>query len=65
MNVKVNGDHIKNSPFTVTINIHPNLLSKPVAEIAGLSRPGSLRCSKDRVLTTEVGKGRIIEIDSL
>jgi sugar lactone lactonase YvrE len=65
MNVKVNGDHIKNSPFTVTVYIHPNLLSKPVAEITGLSRPGSLRCSKDKVLATEVGKGRIIEIDSL
>ena len=65
MNVKVNGDHIKNSPFIVTIHIHPNLLSKPVAEIAGLDRPGSLRCSRDKVLATEVEKGRIIEIDSL
>ena len=43
MNVKVNGDHIKNSPFIVTVLIHPNCLSKPVAEIAGLDRPGSLR----------------------
>jgi DNA-binding beta-propeller fold protein YncE len=65
MNVKVNGDHIKNNPFTVTVYVHPNLLSKPVAEITGLSRPGSLRCSRDKVLATEVGKDRIIEIDSL
>ena len=65
MNVKVNGDHIKNSPFTVTIYVHPNLLSKPVAEIAELSRPCGLRCSREKVLATEVGKGKIIEIDSL
>ena len=65
MKVKVNGDHIKNSPFTVTVHIHPNLLSKPVAEIAGLSRPASLRCSGDKILATELGNGRIIEIDSL
>ena len=64
MNVKVHGDHIKNSPFIVTVYIHPNLLSKPVAEIAGLDRPGSLRCSRDKVLAVEIEKG-IIEIDSL
>ena len=64
MNVKVNGDHIKNSPFIVTVYVHPNLLSKPVAEIAGLDRPGSLRCSRDKVLAVEIEKG-IIEIDSL
>ena len=65
MNVKVNGHHIKDSPFTVTIYIHPNLLSKPVAKIAGLSRPCSLRYSKENVLATEMDNGRIIEIDSL
>ena len=67
MNIKVNGDHIKNSPFIVTVYVHPNRLSKPVAEITGLSRPYSLRCSRDKVLATEVQKeqNRIIEIDSL
>ena len=69
MNVKVNGDHIKNSPFIVTVYVHPNLLSKPVAEIAGLKQPGSLRYSRDKVLATdsnfEMDNGRIIEIDSL
>jgi tripartite motif-containing protein 2/3/tripartite motif-containing protein 71 len=64
MNVKVNGDHIKNSPFTVTVYIHPNLLSKPVAEIAGLKKPCSLRYSKDKVLATEMKKGRIIIIEN-
>ena len=63
MNVQVNGDHIKNSPFIVIVNIHPNLLSKPVAEIAGLGRPCGLRCSRDKVPATEMKKGRIIEID--
>ena len=65
MNVKVNGDHIKNSPFIVIVYVHPNHLSKPVAEIAGLSRPCGLRCSREKVLATEVENGRIIEIDSL
>ena len=65
LNVKVNGDHIKNSPFTVTVYVPPQLLSKPVAEIAGLRRPCSLRCSRDTVVATEIKKGRIVEIDSL
>ena len=65
LNVKVNGDHIKNSPFTVTVYVPPELLSKPVDEIAGLREPCSLRCSKDKILATEMDKGRIIEIDSL
>jgi tripartite motif-containing protein 2/3/tripartite motif-containing protein 71 len=65
MKVKVNGDHIKNSPFTVTVYVQPSLLSKPVTEIAGLSRPASLRCSRDKVLATEMENCRIIEIDSL
>ena len=36
-----------------------------MAEIAGLSRPCGLRCSRDKVLATEMQKDRIIEIDSL
>ena len=64
MNVKVNGDHIKNSPFIVTVYIDHNLLSKPVAEIAGLSRPASLRCSGDKVLATEIEGGRITIIEN-
>ena len=64
MNVKVNGDHIKDSPSIVTVYVHPNLLSKPVAEITELSRPCSLRCFRHKLLATEAGKG-IIEINSL
>ena len=65
MNVKVNGDHIKNSPFIVNVHIHPSLLSKSVAEIAGLDRPCSLRGFRDKMLAIEMGKGIIVEIDSL
>ena len=49
----------------MTVHIDPSLLSKPIAEITELSRPCGLRCSREKVLSTEVGKGRIIEIDSL
>ena len=64
LNVKVNGDHIKISPFTVTVYMPPNLLSQPVAEISGLERPCSLKCSQDKVLITELYKRRVLEIDS-
>ena len=64
MNVKVNGAHIKNSPFTVTVFMSPNLLSQPVATISGLEWPCSLRCSQDKVFATELRNSRIIEIDS-
>ena len=64
LNVKVNGDHIKNSPFTVTVYVPPNLLSKPVAEIAELNRPTGLISLQDKVLAVEMNRKRIIEIDS-
>ena len=64
LNVRVNGDHIKNSPFAVTVYVHPNLLSKPVAEIAWLNRPTSLISLQDKVLAVEMNRNRIIEIDS-
>ena len=64
LSVKVNGGHITNSPFAVTIYVPPNLLSKPVATISRLEQPCSLMCSNDKVLATEIGKGRIIKIDS-
>ena len=48
----------------MTVYVHPNLLSKPVAEIAGLSRPASLRCSGDMVLATEIEGGRITIIEN-
>ena len=36
LNAKVNGAHIKNSPFTVTVYIPPKLLAQPVSTISGL-----------------------------
>ena len=64
LNVNVNGAHIKNSPFTVAVYMPPNYLSKPVTSIPGLIWPCSLRCSQDKILATELGNSRIIEIDS-
>ena len=63
LNVKVNGAHIKNSPFTVMVSIPPRLLSQPVAVICGLDRPASLMFSDRRVLVTEVEKHKISGID--
>ena len=64
LNVKVNGAHIKNSPFTVIIYMPPDCFSLPVATISGLRRPCSLLCVQDKVLATEVQDQRITEIDS-
>ena len=64
LNVKVNGDHIHNSPFTARVNIQPRALSKPVATIVGLKQPSCLVSSQDKILAAERGQNRIIEIDS-
>ena len=61
--MKVNGTHIKNSPFTRTVYMPPDCLAQPVATISGL-RPCSLVCAQDKVLATEIRGDRIIEIDS-
>ena len=66
LNVKVNGAHIKNSPFNVTVYMPPQFFSRPVATISGLNRPSSLVYSQveDKVLATEMNKERVIKIDS-
>ena len=63
LNVKVNGTHIKNSPFTVTVYMQPYLLSKPVATVlSGLKRPASLAYSKteDKIYVSIIDEGRIM-----
>ena len=64
--MKVNGTHIKNSPFTVTVYMPPKLLSQPVATISGLRRPASLVYSQteDRVLATVMDAGAVVQVDS-
>ena len=66
LNVKVNGDHIKNSPITVAVYMPPDHLAQPVATISGSSVGQSccLVCAQDKVLATEIRGSRIIEIDS-
>ena len=67
LNVKVNGAHIKNSPFTVTVYAPPNLLLQPVAIVSGLKRPASLVYSQaeDKVIAaTEANEGSIIKVNS-
>ena len=65
--MKVNGAHIKNSPFTVTVYMPPKLMSQPVAMISGLKQPVSLLYSQteDKVLaTTDLNEGTVIVVDS-
>ena len=65
LSVKVNGAHIKDSPFTVTVHMPPKLLLRPVAIISELKRPGSLVYSQaeDKVLVTLVNEGRLMKVD--
>ena len=64
LNVKVNGMHIKNSPFTITVYVPPKLLSKPVTSTSGLKRPASLLYSEieDVVFATIMNDGRVINL---
>ena len=65
LNVKINGAHIKDSPFTVIVYMPPNLLSRPVAIISEMKRPGSLVYSQaeDKVLVTLVNEGRLMKVE--
>ena len=62
LSIKVNGVNISNSPFDVFVHITRKQLSKPVAEITGLQRPGSLWCSQELILASEINRGRILKI---
>ena len=68
LSVKINGAHIKNSPFTVIIHMPPNLLSRPVVIISELGQPASLVYSQaeDKVFATLMGEHRVInfKVDS-
>ena len=64
LNAKVNGAHIKNSPFTVTVYIPPKLLAQPVSTISGLKRPASLHYSEteDTVFAVIMDDDRVINL---
>ena len=66
LHVKVNGAHIRYSPFTVTVCMPPNLLSQPVATIVEFARPVSLAYSQaeDKVFATVTHEGTIAKVDS-
>ena len=64
LNVKVNGAHITNSPFTVFVNMSPKQLSQPITSITGLNNPTGLIYSQGKVMATEKGRNRIVKIDS-
>ena len=65
LNVKVNGAHIKNSPFTVTVYMPPYLVSQQVATIPELGKPTSLVYSEteDKVLATVKNDGTVKIVD--
>ncbi len=66
LHVKVNGAHIRYSPFNVTVYMPPNLLSQPVATIVEFARPVSLTYSQaeDKILATVTREGTIVKVDS-
>ena len=65
LSMEVNGAHIKDSPFTVTVYMPPNLLSQPVATVSELERPCSLVYSEDEdlVLTTLMDNDRLTKVE--
>ena len=63
LNVKVNGGHIMDSPFTVFVNMPPKHLSQPITSITGLNNPTGLIYSQGKVIATEKGRNRIVKID--
>ena len=62
LSIKVNGANISNSPFDVFVHIPLEQLSKPVAEIPGLQRPGYLYYSEKNILATEMNTNGILKI---
>ena len=64
LNVKVNGAHIANSPFSVFVNMPPTLISQPITTISRLKNPTGLVYSQGTILAAEKGKNRIVGIDS-
>jgi hypothetical protein len=66
LNVKVNGAHIKDSPFTVTAHMPPNLLLQPTATMSSMQRPASLVYSRaeDKVVATIMDEGIIRKVDA-
>jgi DNA-binding beta-propeller fold protein YncE len=63
LNIKVNGAHIVDSPFTVFVNMPPKHLSQPITSITGLNNPTGLIYSQGMVIATEKGRNRILKID--
>ena len=63
LRVIVNGAHIMDSPFTVSVHMPPNLLSRPVAIISDLDRPAGLVYSQaeDKIFATLMGEHRVIK----
>lgn len=64
LNVKVNGAHVAKSPFTVFVNMPPELLSQPVTTISGLKNPTGLVYSQRKILAIETGEDRIVAVNS-
>ena len=64
LHVKVNGAHVKNSPFSVMVQMPLEFYSNPVAKIPELKLPVGLSYSHGKVIATELKCNRFIEIDS-
>lgn len=64
LHVKVNGSYVKGSPFSIKVNMPLKMYSKPVDKIPKVQVPVGLSYSNGKVIATEVGQNRFIEISS-
>ena len=64
LHIKVEGDHIKGSPFSITVNLPVNKLGTPVMTISGVNRPWRMAVNqKGEVIVSEVS-GHCVSIFS-
>ena len=62
--VKVNGSHIRHSPFTIIVSKALKQMSEPVAVITTVEQPRSVTCSQGKLIVASGKTQSIVEIDS-
>ena len=63
LNVSVDGQQVKGSPFSVSVSISPTQLGKPVKVWTGLSRPSGVTVNSDGEVIVCEWYGDIIKLD--
>lgn len=66
INIAVNGEAIRGSPFLLTVSMPPSQLGKPLGSIIGLMQPrGIMVTPSDELLVCEWSGKRIVRMDKL